>query len=193
MRINAMKTTIQITPTAAAVKPLPSALPDEPTIKSRLEYLRGEIRAERISYGELAELQSLATHIAPNDAELREAAGLPEFPNNKPVAPQYTIGQDAGMRTWNVSDQFCVLLAGFTARRDAEAALSLLRQLYRERMKVQKWAAENAKLRAALADIVALDDETIDAERGRYAAGKRYYSFRRIARAALNLTTTQRL
>lgn len=44
----------------------------------RLEYLRGELRAERISYGELAELQELAGHIAPGDVELLEAAGVPE-------------------------------------------------------------------------------------------------------------------
>lgn len=44
----------------------------------RLEYLRGELRAERISYGELAELQSLAEHIDPSDVELLEAAGVPE-------------------------------------------------------------------------------------------------------------------
>lgn len=49
-------------------------------IKQRLEYLRGELRAERISYGELAELQSLAGHIEPGDVELLEAAGVPEFP-----------------------------------------------------------------------------------------------------------------
>lgn len=48
--------------------------------KNRLEYLRGELRAERISYGELAELQSLADHIEPGDVELLEAAGVPEFP-----------------------------------------------------------------------------------------------------------------
>lgn len=48
-------------------------------IKERLEYLRGEIRAERISYGEIAELQSLAPHIDPDDAELLEWAGIPEF------------------------------------------------------------------------------------------------------------------
>lgn len=48
-------------------------------IAERLEYLRGELRAERISYGDLAELYSLAEHIAPDDMELREAAGLPEF------------------------------------------------------------------------------------------------------------------
>jgi hypothetical protein len=46
--------------------------------RARLEYLRGELRAERISYGELHELQSLAAHIAPDDVELLEAAGVPE-------------------------------------------------------------------------------------------------------------------
>ena len=48
-------------------------------VKKRLEYLRGEIRAERISYGELAELESLAGEIEPGDVELLEAAGVPEF------------------------------------------------------------------------------------------------------------------
>lgn len=48
------------------------------SIKDRLEYLRGELRAERISYEELAELQSLAEHIEPDDVELLEAAGVPE-------------------------------------------------------------------------------------------------------------------
>ena len=47
-------------------------------IEARLEYLRGELRAERISYGELAELQGLAEHIEPGDVELLEAAGVPE-------------------------------------------------------------------------------------------------------------------
>lgn len=49
--------------------------------KLRLEYLRNELRAERISYGELAELQDLAAHIAPGDVELLEPAGVPEFPH----------------------------------------------------------------------------------------------------------------
>lgn len=44
----------------------------------RLEYLRGELRAERISYGELIELQGLAHLIAPDDVELLEPAGVPE-------------------------------------------------------------------------------------------------------------------
>lgn len=50
------------------------AVPNE-----RLEYLRGEIRAERISMGEIAELQSLADQIDPGDVELLEWAGIPEF------------------------------------------------------------------------------------------------------------------
>jgi hypothetical protein len=48
------------------------------SIAERLEYLRGEIKQERISYGEIAELQSLATHIDEGDVQLREWAGIPE-------------------------------------------------------------------------------------------------------------------
>jgi len=48
------------------------------TIKSRLEYLRGEIRAERLSYGEISELHSLVPFIDKNDVELLEWAGVPE-------------------------------------------------------------------------------------------------------------------
>lgn len=44
----------------------------------RLEYLRGEIKAERISYGEIAELQDLAPYIAPDDVLLLQWAGVPE-------------------------------------------------------------------------------------------------------------------
>jgi hypothetical protein len=47
-------------------------------IKNRLEYLRQELREERISYDELAELQSLTEHIDSGDVELLEAAGVPE-------------------------------------------------------------------------------------------------------------------
>jgi hypothetical protein len=57
-------------------------------IKKRLEYLRGELRAECISLEELAELQDLAPHIDPGDVELLEAAGVPEFPEDD-------AGQDA--------------------------------------------------------------------------------------------------
>ena len=48
-------------------------------IKDRLDYLRQELRAERMSYGELFELQSLAAYIDLSDVELLEAAGVPEF------------------------------------------------------------------------------------------------------------------
>lgn len=49
-------------------------------ITERLEYLRGEIVAERISYSEISELQGLAEHIDPGDTQLLEWAGVPEFP-----------------------------------------------------------------------------------------------------------------
>ena len=51
------------------------------TIEKRLEYLRGEIEAERISYGEIVELQSLSSYINPGDVLLLEWAGVPEKVN----------------------------------------------------------------------------------------------------------------
>jgi hypothetical protein len=47
-------------------------------VTERLEYLRGEIEAERISYGEISELQDLAAHIDDGDVVLLEWAGVPE-------------------------------------------------------------------------------------------------------------------
>jgi len=47
-------------------------------IQKRLEYIRGEIKAERISYGEIAELQQLKDYIKPGDNLLLEWAGVPE-------------------------------------------------------------------------------------------------------------------
>jgi hypothetical protein len=47
-------------------------------INQRLEYLRSQIEAENISYGEIAELQDLASHIQPGDVQLLEWAGVPE-------------------------------------------------------------------------------------------------------------------
>ncbi len=46
--------------------------------KIRLEELRKALKAENISYGELAELQGLVEYIDEGDIELQEAAGLPE-------------------------------------------------------------------------------------------------------------------
>ena len=57
-------------------------------IKNRLEEIRIEIRAERISQGEICELQSLVEHIDKNDVELLEWAGVEEFPT------EYTLGDD---------------------------------------------------------------------------------------------------
>lgn len=47
-------------------------------VSPRLEAIRASLRAESISYGELAELQSLAPFIDPGDIELLEPAGIPE-------------------------------------------------------------------------------------------------------------------
>lgn len=45
----------------------------------RLEYLREEIEAERISLEEIIELQGLADQIDPSDVMLLEWAGVSEF------------------------------------------------------------------------------------------------------------------
>ena len=49
-------------------------------VKEQIEYLRGEILAERISYGEIAELNVLyyQGHIDPDDTLLLQWAGVPE-------------------------------------------------------------------------------------------------------------------
>ena len=52
---------------------------DTAKAKERLKYLRGEIEAERISYGEIAELQSLVDYIDKGDVLLLEWAGVSEF------------------------------------------------------------------------------------------------------------------
>lgn len=44
----------------------------------RLGCIRSELQAERISYGELAELKTLVPFIDKDDVELLEAAGVPE-------------------------------------------------------------------------------------------------------------------
>ena len=51
----------------------------EAQVKNRLEYLRKEIETECISYGEIAELQSLVDWIEPNDVLLLEWAGVKEL------------------------------------------------------------------------------------------------------------------
>jgi len=61
---------------SSGAREAPQNAPQTP--RERLEYLRGELRAERISYGELAELAELVEYIEPGDVELLEAAGVPE-------------------------------------------------------------------------------------------------------------------
>lgn len=50
----------------------------ESEIKKRLEYLRQEIEAERISYGEIFELQGLVNYIDKGDVLLLQWAGVEE-------------------------------------------------------------------------------------------------------------------
>jgi hypothetical protein len=52
---------------------------DADAITERLEYLRSQIIAECISYGEIAELQDLAEYIDDGDVLLLQWAGVPEF------------------------------------------------------------------------------------------------------------------
>lgn len=48
-------------------------------ITERLESIRRSIEDECVSYGEIAELQSLVEHIDPGDILLLQWAGVPEF------------------------------------------------------------------------------------------------------------------
>lgn len=57
--------------TAAGLNP-------EICINCHIELLRSEIRAERISYEEIVQLQNLAEYISPDDTELLEWAGVKE-------------------------------------------------------------------------------------------------------------------
>jgi hypothetical protein len=63
------------------------------SVQERLEYLRQELRAERISMGELHELQGLADQIEPGDVELLEAAGVPEFEETPAEHPTSKIAR----------------------------------------------------------------------------------------------------
>lgn len=69
-------------------------------IQERLEYLRSQINAECISYGEIAELQGYAEdgHIDSGDVQLLEWAGVPEFADSTPIKdadPRYVAGVSA--------------------------------------------------------------------------------------------------
>ena len=51
--------------------------------KHRLEYLRGRIEAESISYYEISELEGLVEYIEPGDTLLLQWANVPEFPEEE--------------------------------------------------------------------------------------------------------------
>ena len=53
----------------------------------RLEYLRSQIEAECISWGEIDELQDLIEYIDPADVLLLQWAGVPEFPEEEAENP----------------------------------------------------------------------------------------------------------
>jgi hypothetical protein len=52
-------------------------------VKARLEYIRSRIKAERISWVEVCELQELAQYIDRSDTVLLEWAGVPEEPESE--------------------------------------------------------------------------------------------------------------
>lgn len=68
----------------------------EPTPTHRLEQIRAAIRADNVSCGELADLQGLVDHIAPDDIELLEAAGVPE---SDPVTLSVTAPREGAPMT----------------------------------------------------------------------------------------------
>lgn len=75
-------------------------------VTERLEYLRGEIEAERISWWEIAELQGLGEEglIPEDDLLLREWAGIPESP--EPESPPATVSEVlvSMIEEWNDED-----------------------------------------------------------------------------------------
>lgn len=63
-------------------------------IRLRLEYLRGEIEAERISGYEIAELAGLAEHIDSADVLLLQWAGVPEHADDSESNEEHQIYWD---------------------------------------------------------------------------------------------------
>lgn len=59
------------------------AIGEQLRAEARLREIRVEIVAERVSWGEIAELQGLTEYIDPSDVLLLEWAGVPEFPEDE--------------------------------------------------------------------------------------------------------------
>lgn len=94
--------------------------------KARLEYLRGQLNAESISYGELQELQSLVEYIAPDDVQLLEAAGVPEHDESPVVGAVTTIDLTP---TWAETAQMVARLFINGTTTGQSAALDTLKQM----------------------------------------------------------------
>ena len=90
--------------------------------KKRLEELRNEIREERISTGEIAELQSLAQYIDPSDVELLEWAGVPEFEEEE---EEYTDFSQYDTIAYNLSEEDAVKLANEQSEKDPNSQIVL--------------------------------------------------------------------
>jgi hypothetical protein len=90
--------------------------------KKRLEELRNEIREERISTGEIAELQSLAQYIDPSDVELLEWAGVPEFEEEE---EEYTDFSQYDTIAYNLTEEDAVKLANEQSEKDPNSQIVL--------------------------------------------------------------------
>jgi gas vesicle protein len=90
--------------------------------KRRLEELREEIREERISTGEIAELQSLAQYIDPSDVELLEWAGVPEFEEEE---EEYTDFSQYDTIAYNLTEEDAVKLANEQSEKDPNSQIVL--------------------------------------------------------------------
>ena len=107
--------------------------PDLDDVPERLEYLRGEIQAERISQGEILELQGLAEHIDSDDVELLEWAGVPEDLDERAAffAERQALEAEAmpgGTRVYNVRMAVVELVR---ASSEAEALMKVRTSLQR--------------------------------------------------------------
>ena len=72
--------------------------------QKRLEEIRKAIEAENVSYGEIAELQSLKEFIAKDDVLLLEWAGVPEHGKKYAVGFWYTEHGTAYVEAESVED-----------------------------------------------------------------------------------------
>ena len=90
--------------------------------KRRLEELRKQIREERISTGEIAELESLKQYIDPSDLLLLQWAGVPEFEEEE---EEYTDFSQYDTIAYNLSEEDAVKLANEQSEKDPNSQIVL--------------------------------------------------------------------